>query len=166
MARLDTVTSAQYLYAGALMWLIVIIVALVLFMQAICGTNTLPRGAETDGLKSQPDTQTMSGPVQGLMAPFNVFWTRLEDRVSQSWVDKSWDLEETPLRSNEGQTHPVYGTLPTRAPDNLMVKKVVARLFVVTTISMVLLWIAQWLFWVGFLGLSMEEYVLARTHKT
>jgi hypothetical protein len=37
-----------------------------------------------------------------------------------------------------------------------------ARLFLITIASMILLWIAQWLFWTGFIGLSMEEYVLMR----
>ncbi|RYN20476.1 hypothetical protein AA0113_g5976 [Alternaria arborescens] len=32
------------------------------------------------------------------------------------------------------------------------------RLFLIAIASMIFLWIAQWLFWAGFIGLSMEEF--------
>jgi len=162
IARLGTASSAQYLYAGALMWLVVVVVALVLPIQAIRRAKALTRGAEIDGLEPQKGTQTMPSLVEELTAPFNVFWTWLEDSLLHCWVDKSWDLEETPSMSSEEQTHTVYGTLPFKAPNNRIIRKGKARLFLITIISMILLWIAQWLFWAGFIGLSMEEYVLMR----
>jgi hypothetical protein len=164
MARLETASSAQYLYAGALMWLVVVVVALVLLIQAIRGAKTLTRGAEIDGLEPQTGTQTMPSLVEELTAPLNVFWTWLEDSLLHCWVDKSWNLEGTTSMSSEEQTHTVYGTLPFKASNNRIIKKGMARLFLITIISMILLWIAQWLFWAGFIGLSMEEYVLMRAH--
>jgi hypothetical protein len=93
------------------------------------------------------------------MAEFNTFWTWLEESLLHLWFDKSWDLEETASKNSERQTHTAYGTLTYSVSNNRNVEKGMARLLLIAILSMILLWIAQWLFWAGFIGLSMEEYV-------
>jgi hypothetical protein len=163
MARLETSSSAQWLYAGAFMWLIIIVMALVLLMLATRGVKTSTRGAGIYGLKSQTSKKTMRGILEELMAEFNTFWTWLEESLLHLWFDKSWDLEETASTNSERQTHTAYGTLPCSVSNNRNVEKGMARLLSIAILSMILLWIAQWLFWAGFIGLSMEEYVHVHT---
>ena len=98
--------------------------------------------------KWQRSKQTTSNIAEELMAQLNEYW-----------IDKSRALEETSLTSSEGGNYTVYGTLPVKSQNNWVSQKAFAKLYAVTTISMLLLWIAQWLFWGGFIGLSSEEYV-------
>ncbi|EXJ71354.1 uncharacterized protein A1O5_05161 [Cladophialophora psammophila CBS 110553] len=92
-----------------------------------------------------------------LMALFNQYWTLLEDKRAHQWADKSKSLEEA-LRS-EGGYYTAYGTLPIEGQNNRLPQKAFVRLYTVSIIGMLFLWIAQWLFWSGFIGLSLEEYV-------
>jgi hypothetical protein len=160
MARLETSSSAQWLYAGALMWLLIIVMTLVLLMQATRGVKTSTTGAGIRGLKSQTSKKTMRSLIEELMAEFNTFLIWLEKSLLHSWFDKSWDLEGSISTNSERQTHTVYGTLPCSVSNNRTSEKGMVRLFLIAIASMILLWIAQWLFWAGFIGLSMEEYVL------
>ncbi|KIW91155.1 uncharacterized protein Z519_08050 [Cladophialophora bantiana CBS 173.52] len=91
-----------------------------------------------------------------LMALFNQYWTWLEDKRAHQWVDKSKSLEEA-LRS-EGGYYTAYGTLPIEGQNNRLPQKSFLRLYTVSIIGMLLLWIAQWLFWYGLIGLRLEEF--------
>ena len=70
------------------------------------------------------------------------------------------DPEETPLIKSKGGDHTDYGTCSVEGQDDRVSQKSFVGLYAATVISMLLLWIAQWLFWGGFIGLSSEEYVL------
>jgi len=164
MARLEKSSSARYLYTGALMWLVVIVVALVLLLQAIRGVKTSTRDAESDRLKPQMGRKSTLSLAEELTAPFKAVWAWLEEFSRHCWFDKSWDLEETMSTSHEEQPYTVYGTLPSKLPNKRTMKKGIARLFLITITTIFFLWIAQWLFWLGFIGLSMEEYVPGRTY--
>jgi len=94
------------------------------------------------------------------MALPNECWTWLEEENQHHWVDRSRDLEETSSTRSEGRNSTVYGTFPVERQNNQVSQKAFVRLCRVTVISMFLLWIAQWLIWGGFIGLSLEEYVL------
>jgi hypothetical protein len=157
MARLDRVPSAQLLYAGALMWLLVTIGALALLVQAIRGKETSDRGAGTDGLEPRTDRRTIPSFLEELVAPFNNSWTMFEESLLRSWLDKSWVQEQPLSTSSLKQIYTVYGTLPFKVPSHRIIEKGMIRLFLVAVASMIFLWIAQWLFWAGFIGLSMEE---------
>ena len=74
-------------------------------------------------------------------------------------MDKSRGSEETPLMSSERGDYAVYGTFSIKVQNNWISQKASVELYAATVISMLLLWIAQWLFWGGFIGLSSEEYV-------
>ena len=84
-------------------------------------------------------------------------WTQFEGSLLRSWLDKSWVQEQPLSASSEEQIYTVYGTLPSKVPDNRIIEQGMVRLFLIAIASMIFLWIAQWLFWAGFIGLSMEE---------
>ena len=75
-------------------------------------------------------------------------------------MDKSRGSEVTPLMSSEEGDHAVYGTFSVIIRKNWLAQNAFKDLYPTTVTSMLLLWIAQWVFWVGFIGLSSEEYVL------
>lgn len=161
MARLQALPSAQYMYAGALMWLVVVVVSLALVVQIMWQANSSAPSARRHERSSwmRNHTQSLAGV---LFTPFDQRWTRLEDKLAFYWTDKTWDdLEETPLLS-EGYTYAVYGTLPTKGPATRILHRRIVRLTLLTIISMCLLCIAQWFFWAGFIGLGEDQYVSAR----
>lgn len=151
MARLDAAPPAQYMYAGAAMWLLIVVVSLVLLLQ-------IAREAAT-----QPELQTGSRtapPVMGdSTAQLNERSTWSEEPLARHLVDRKSNAESEPLLHSEAQT---YGTLLPKGADNRRTQRRTVRLTILTTGGMFLLWIAQWLFWAGFIGLSAEGYVLMR----
>lgn len=65
-----------------------------------------------------------------------------------------------PSRKEEQYTE--YGTFSSGGKENKLPQKMPATLFTVVARMMPFVWIAQWLFWVGFIGLSSEEFVYVR----
>ena len=124
MKRLERATPAKFMYAGAFLWHIVVMLAFV-----------------------------------SLMALLNQYWTWLEEKKAHHWIDKSKGLEEASLMRSEGGSYTTYGTLPIERQNKRVSQKAVMKLYTVSITSMLFLWIAQWLFWSGFIGLSLEEYV-------
>ncbi|KAB8221541.1 hypothetical protein BDV33DRAFT_230066 [Aspergillus novoparasiticus] len=103
--------SAKTMYAGALMWLIIIGLMLVPFM-----------------------------------------W-------NMTWLITSGP-EGEPLRGSEGRYDTVhqYGTFSFDSRRHLDLPEASVQWYAATVLSLLLLWIAQWLFWGGFIGLSSEEF--------
>jgi hypothetical protein len=154
MERLATSSSAQLMYAGALMWLVIVIIALVLVLQTMRGSNA--RTANGTRKSHQNRSATVSS-TEELLAPFNEHWSWLEETVVLRWLKLHRETEHTPLMSETGLGYMGYGTLPATytQPIVLIVKKSTVRLYLIVTISSMLLWIAQWVFWAGFIGLSL-----------
>jgi len=168
MARLENSYSAQVMYAGALMWLVVVIVALVLLLTSrpIPGNHPSVTRVYVKPARSQASAPTIPNVREDLITPFNERWTWLETKLMSHWIEKSWDLEEELLLSREQQAYTTYGTLPVKSTCNQPMIRRMVRLYLIAVISMFLLWVAQWLFWVGFIGLSLEEYVHPRPRTT
>lgn len=148
MARLYANPAAQYMYAGALMWLIIIVVSSALLLLIVREAITQP--------EEQQRSRTSPPVVAGEPAQPNENWIWLEDLVARYRVDRSWGLEGEPLFHTDAQN---YGTLPTKSPHNRTTRRTTVRLIIITTTSSFLLWVAQWFFWAGFIGVSSEEYV-------
>jgi hypothetical protein len=159
MARLETAPSARFMYAGALMWVVVAIMALVSLVQATRMPNvSSPKGVEVDTTSKRPTTDKRApNTAQELMIYFNERWGRLEEALALRWAKTTWKGRDVLTTS---QTYTVYGTLPVTKPNTRIVKKRTVRLFLIAITGLSLLWIAQWLFWTRFIGFSMEEYVL------
>jgi len=150
MARLAASPSAQWMYFGALAWLLVIVVTVVSLLQALFGSIQS---------HSSTEAKTANPPLAAEMTrPVVERWTWLEEKLAVYWIDKDWDLEETPLMNPEGHTYAVYGTLPVKGPDNRSNKRGPVRLTLIVIISMFFFWVAQGVFWVGFIGLTAEEF--------
>jgi hypothetical protein len=160
LERAERGRPAKIMYAGALMWLIIIIsLALVQLMRATRRTNRLTGSGNLDLPKWQRGKQTTSNIAEELMAQLNERCTSLRGKLAHYWMDKSRGSEETPLTSSEGGDYMVYGTFSVKGRNNWVSQKASVELYAAMVISMPLLWIAQWLFWGGFIGLSSEEYV-------
>lgn len=142
--------SAKAMYAGALIWLIVVGIMLVQSVRAARKMNKFPGS----GQLTPPWKVT-----EGLVASVNQNWTNLSKPLAQYWMDGIRSSETTPLTTTEGEFYPVYGTFsanvqPPRPSENAFVE-----FYATVVLNMLLLSLAQWVFWFGFIGLSSEEYV-------
>ncbi|RAR13368.1 isocitrate dehydrogenase subunit 2 mitochondrial precursor [Stemphylium lycopersici] len=150
MAKLAASPSAQWMYFGAFAWLLVMVVTVVPLLQTLFGSIRSHRSTEA---------KTTNSSLAGQMGrPLVERWTWLEEKLAVYWIDKDWDLEETPLMNVRGHTYAVYGTLPVKGPDNRSNKRGAVRLTLVVITSTFFLWVAQGVFWVGFIGLTAEEF--------
>ncbi|KAI1128145.1 hypothetical protein F5Y10DRAFT_181348 [Nemania abortiva] len=70
-------------------------------------------------------------------------------------AQKSWRSEKTSLMRSQGGA---YGTFPVADQKNQVSHKIPLALFQILVLGMLLLWIAQWLLWGGFIGVSSEEF--------
>lgn len=164
MSRLQKFPSARYMYAGALMWLIVMIIALVLLLQTMWNTRASLDDTDThkSTLRSVPQPAKLFADLTG---PINQYWTQIEEKLTRHWTDKAWEFSNAAPSNHSSSTpctYTVYGTLPTYTPHGRSLQKDKVRLTLIVLLSLPLLWIAQWLFWAGFLGLAMERYVFLR----
>ncbi|KAH8600114.1 hypothetical protein B0O99DRAFT_649498 [Bisporella sp. PMI_857] len=158
MERAERRLPAKFMYAGALMWLIIITMALVQLIRATRRMNRLAASSSLDLPKWQRGKQTTSNIVEELMAQSNERCARLMEKFAYYWMDKSRGAEESLLTSSEGGDYTVYGTFSAKGQNNWVSQKASVELYAATVISMFLLWIAQWFFWGGFIGLSSEEF--------
>jgi hypothetical protein len=156
MARLEETPAAQYMYAGAVMWLVVIVVTSVLLLQAAHRFVAQP-GSQT----SRPSAPTIA---RDLMTSFDNQWIGFEERLARYWLDKDCDPEERPLAHGGDHSHAVYGTTLNKDRYNrtIQTERAIVRLKLIAITSMFLLWIAQWMFWAGLIDLTSKEYVLLR----
>ncbi|RDW62186.1 hypothetical protein BP6252_11619 [Coleophoma cylindrospora] len=146
--------SAKFMYAGALMWLVIIGLALIRSIRATRRMNLLTGSSSPDLPKWQRGKQLTPSIIEDLTAQSN-------ERCTRSWVqslDTSRGSEEASLMSSGGGSNTAYGTFSIEGRENWVSKKAAADLHASTVIAMFLLWIAQWFFWSGFIGLSSEEF--------
>lgn len=159
LGRAERWRPAAIMYAGALLWLFIISLAIFQLMRATRRMNRLTGSGSLDLPKRQRGKQTTSNIAEELMAPLNERCTRLRKKLAHYWMDKSRVSEQTLLTSSEGGYCMVYGTFSVKGQNNCVSQNASVELYAATVGIMLLLWIAQWLFWGGFIGLSSEEYV-------
>ncbi|KAH7141792.1 hypothetical protein EDB81DRAFT_53458 [Dactylonectria macrodidyma] len=154
--------SAKFMYAGALLWFIVIVVALVQLMRATIRMKRLTRSGRGDfptrQISNQTSNQTIWNVVEELRAQPDEYWAWMGKKLAHSWEAESMPPGETSPLCGERRSNMVYGTLPVQSKGKRVSQKEFARLYTVTAISMLLLWVAQWLFWSGFIVLSSDEF--------
>ncbi|KAI1181534.1 hypothetical protein F5B17DRAFT_274204 [Nemania serpens] len=148
--------SATLMYAGALMWLIVSSLVLVGLIRASHKINRLIKSTNFDVPEWQRGKQT-TNMVEELMVQLNERCIRLRERLIHHLANESGRPQVTLLTSSGGG-HAVYGTFSVAGQTNWVSQKAPVALYATTVLSLLLLWIAQWLFWGGFIGLSLEEY--------
>lgn len=125
---------AMMMYAGALMWLIVIAVPFIQAMRAMYRIRGFIGSGGAESARYQRSKHTT----------LKVFETNIFESL----------LNQPSVSGHRG-----YGTLHIGRTYSRLSPEVPAKLYTVATISMPLIWIAQWFFWVGFVGLSYKEYV-------
>ncbi|CAM1511901.1 Fc.00g094140.m01.CDS01 [Cosmosporella sp. VM-42] len=150
--------SAKVMYAGALLWLIIMLLVFVQLMRAIYRMARLARSRNADLPKWRRRKQTASNIVEELGDQLNEYWTRLGENLADYGVDGSRTLGETSSTGSEGGGYTTYGTLPTESKVSRVSQKAFAKIYIVTAIIMLFLWVAQWLFWGGFISLSSDEF--------
>lgn len=151
--------SALIMYAGALMWLIIFGMALFKSIQAIYRPNKLTGPDRADLPKWERSKQTESNVAERLMTQCGEYWTCLEEKLADYLIDESRASREPLLAGSDGRTYTVYGTLavPVESTGNWVLRQRFQKLCMIAAISIPLFWVAQWLFWSGFIGLSSEE---------
>ncbi|KAK4867093.1 hypothetical protein LT330_007834 [Penicillium expansum] len=113
-----------------------------------------------DGAERAGPAKTMYAGALVWLIIFSFRHTRVAGRGSRKTPlirSERMDSERTPLIKNRGD-HMDYGTSSFQRQHDRVSRKSFVGLYVATVISMLLLWIAQWLFWSGFIGLSSEEF--------
>jgi hypothetical protein len=140
----DKGDSAKTMYAGALLWLLVIVTALLQFTRAFRAINT---AASSDVPKWQ-GRESMPTTISGEMA------AQLNEHCAL--------LGENMRRQSARPAN--YGTVPNKLYDEHVSGRGMVEPYVFTVGIMFLLWVAQWLFWSGFIGVSSDEYVSHRTN--
>ncbi|KAJ5685153.1 hypothetical protein N7536_007772 [Penicillium majusculum] len=137
---------AKTMYAGALVWLIIVSVVIAQLIRAIRMNRLTGPGLDTPDWQGGKQTTSK---IEELMDHLDECCTRLMGSRSP---------EKTPLIRSKGGDHTDYGTCSVEGQDDRVSRKSFVGLYAATVISMLLLWIAQWLFWGGFIGLSSEEF--------
>jgi hypothetical protein len=155
LGRLDEAErggSATLMYAGAFIWLVVIIAALTQWMSA---RRRWYNFTEADNLAGN-STRITSLLEEGTTSMDGCI-TRLHQQATHHETDKREPSEHTRLYDNEGMSYVSYGAVSVQNPNSQASRHAFTELYVVTVWTLPFLWSAQWLFWIGFVGLSSEE---------
>jgi hypothetical protein len=129
--------SAKIMYAGAILWLLVIVAALVQGMRAIRSINTAASSDIPEWQAREPIPTTISAEMAA----------QLNEQCAL--------LGENMRRQTTHFT--TYGTVPNKLQDEHISGRAMVEPYVITVSIMFLLWVAQWLFWSGFIGVSSDE---------
>jgi hypothetical protein len=156
-------TAATMMYAGALLWLIIMSLAFIQLMLATRRKIKLTGSGRVELPNWQRSKQPTSTIVDELIAQLNDYCSWFGDKLEHYWVERSLASEETSLLSDEGGNQRAYGTLPVVTPKHWASQTAFVQLYLLTVATLFLLWISQWLFWAGFIALSSEEYVFMNT---
>lgn len=157
--RLSASISAQLMYTGALLWIGIAFVVLVVFVREIYRPIQNPKVVKIDSFPSRKnntrDGQIFRDPIRVL----NKHWSEFELQIYYFLTQASNTSEETtPINNHLASGYgTIYPTLPTPNPIKLSLQNTQVRLYSVSIVSLLLLWVAQWLFWGGFLGLTSDH---------
>lgn len=146
----DGQASAMMMYGGALLWLIVIVAALV---QLVRTTQAMASSRYSEN-NSLPKWRGRN------RAPANI----AEELIAQA-DERCALLGERLVRETRPNSRysTKYGTLPPKIQENRISTSTLANSYVATVSIMFCFWVAQWLFWTGYIGLSSGLYVITHT---
>jgi hypothetical protein len=138
--------SATMMYGGALLWLIVIVAALVQLARFAQAMVALRETENTSLPKWQGRARAPATIAEELTAQADERCALLGERF----------IRAEPPRSRYST---IYGTLPPKTQGNRISTTTIANAYVIMIGILSFLWVTQWLFWAGFIGLSSKEYV-------
>ncbi|KAF2004755.1 hypothetical protein P154DRAFT_484831 [Amniculicola lignicola CBS 123094] len=145
--------SAQKMYYGALLWIVIMIMAPIPLIRIVRINRSSGRGIP-ELPKLLKSGKTTSSLPEELMTQFNELCHWLGEKFVLPWMDTSSSMETTPLRGCNDGLPKHYGTLHTTNEPNRASHQAFIKLYAVTGTFMFLLWIAQCIFWLGFIDLS------------
>jgi hypothetical protein len=161
------VPYAREFYAGATLWLLTSFVGFVLIILMALIVLIVPtvwRRFVTHEHARLPD-----GDMKKTPSAINAFRTILNERVAplNKWCLEQEDMfihrwSRQPRRSDLAsldRAQPSHETTYPVESDTPRYQRLIVQAGIVCCVSLLAMWIAQWLFWVGFLGLSREMYV-------
>ncbi|KAF9771093.1 hypothetical protein IL306_011281 [Fusarium sp. DS 682] len=142
LAGAKKASFAGLMYSGALLWLFIVALMAVPFIR----TLRTPTQVET------PEEKADSVPKQ-------------DGRKFQNVKDEDSDvleslLPKSPKQPSTSHGDGNYGTLPAEVESLDPSMRPHSQLHMVMATGVPLLWLAQWLFWIGFIGLSSEDFCL------
>ncbi|KAJ0415227.1 hypothetical protein BJY00DRAFT_293738 [Aspergillus carlsbadensis] len=146
--------EGKMMYAGALMWLVTVILALVHLTRAIRRMNRLAKFRDMDPSYPRKSQAAAANNAEDLTGLFYDRWAKMT--VDFSGLDTPRDSEEALLGNSRTEHNSAYGTFSGQRRRTGVSPQTFPYLGIV--IFMFLFWIAQWLFWAGFIGLSSERF--------
>lgn len=160
----ERVWIARMMYHGALMWLVIVGMVLALLVRATQRMNRMTGipSLESPAAKPQRDGKGISTFAEGIMAQVRERYTRFGEKAIHFCIIECMDPGEILSIRNNRST---YGTFSSTSQNRWASHQTSIGLYAALTLGMGLLWLAQWLFWSGFVILSSEEYVLYTSLK-
>lgn len=154
----DAASSARMMYLGALLWLFAVVVMLVVALQTIYASASRSESrAATMPILHGTHNPTTNAMVDNLMDMFNQFWNSLEEKVALYITRPKNRPEREPLLGCKKSHHHGYGALPLVDPSMPVLPGSLVKMYTIAVPGMLVPWIAQWLFWAGFIELSGER---------
>jgi hypothetical protein len=164
------VPYAREFYAGAALWLLisflgfvlivlmVVIALIVLIVRAVWRpliTHKHVQLPNRDLNKSPSALNAFRVGFNERVTPLNKWYLEQEDTLIHRW---SRQFRRSDLASLDG-AQPSHETICPVECDTPWYQRLIVRASIICCVSLLAMWIAQWLFWVGFIGLSRETYV-------
>jgi hypothetical protein len=157
-------TPATLMYYGAAVWLLTHAAAFVLLVLCIPGMDVPTESYRSDLPSSHRTQHTSSTIVEEAVAQFDEHSSLIGKNVASQWTNKNKNSSSTGVT---GDKWAAYGTFANKAHNEIYISpKALVRPYLVIVAIMFVLWIAQWMFWAGFIRLSTEEYVLKHLLNT
>ncbi|KAH8430651.1 uncharacterized protein LDX57_008314 [Aspergillus melleus] len=152
----DRADQAKVMYAGALMWLVVVIMTLVQFMRAMRNLN---RPSMSDHLRP---TRWQRYEHATTNATTNEAYRTSRENQTYHWAQNDINAQNTPLTSPERGDYrtygTIYGTFSVKGRHHVVFQNPIQGLYASAVMNMFLFWVAQWLFWAGLIGLMADEF--------
>jgi hypothetical protein len=164
------VPYAREFHAGAALWLLISFLgfALIVLMIAIAPIVPIVR-AVWRRLITHKQVQLPNGDLNKTPSAMNAFRMGFNERIASlnKWYFEQEDTfihrwscqsRRSDLASLD-RAQPSHETTYYVESDTPQYQRLIVRAGIICCVSLLAMWIAQWLFWVGFLGLSRETYV-------
>ncbi|KAF3395199.1 hypothetical protein DPV78_009032 [Talaromyces pinophilus] len=159
LEKAERAWAASRMYYGALVWFIMIGLALVLLVWA---THRINEMTEIETLEPSPKLQRDGNAIsrfpEVLMAQVNKRYTRFREKATHIWTVECTNSEKGPLIESTEKPGSAYGTFSATGRYHWASHRNSVGLYAALTLGLFGLWIAQWLFWSGLVVLSSEEY--------
>lgn len=150
-------TAAEVMYSAALIGPAVIVLLLMLWTPTLLKIDCLI-GSDSDTTHERKRSeQTPSTIIEDPLVRSDEYCARIRDKTAYPSPFMGRAFKETMPINMEGECYTAYGTVPAMKQNDQNCEEALANKRALTTLLLLLLWAAQWLFWGGFIVLSSEE---------